>query len=294
MSADLFAALRSVRAAQSGDETAVLINDLPEVDELAAGKRDLEPRGSNKRPLEAVGYRMAYAKCISQWIFVALQGGLIILQESNDEVGRDAEVDHLLELQQIKLFFADSAIQDWIRNNKNLVSRNPEDMLKDCLECDALKEQLKNILNNPVNLFGVDMNLNRAKGTIVSGKKFDYSKFDAAHIDALCEYLEKIEKAYKETAKRVGKALQDFFGRQPGMQAQFQKWAADAWQSWVDQCHDNQPNTLRTDEAAMTGLSKKRKMGDFGQIEGFSRVSDSPDLGNCASMPTLEGGEADV
>ena len=280
MTAEIFADLRGVRAAKLDDEFLQLDTELPPYDEEPTEKRDLQPRGDKKRVLEATGYRMAYAKCIGQWVFITPQGELLILQETSDEVGRSAEVDHLLELQQIKLFFQDPTVISWLKGKKLKAA----DMYNKCITCHSITEELKNILNNAVNFFGVDKDINRAKGQVVGGKKFDWSKFDAAHTNGFCEYLTRIGKAYREIAKRVGAALQEAFGND-ALGAYFSNWANKKLRSWIDEC-----NGHRTKSAPGIAAAKSKKTKVSFLDHNIIPVTRNPNLDSCAVMPTLQIG----
>ena len=286
MSLELIGALNNVNMATDDTEVVLLVEPLPVEPGVGAAKRDLEARqGAGKRVFEAVGYRKAYAACIGKWIYVTPEGELVIVHETGEEVGRSAEVDHLFELQLVKMFLEDAEKNGWLGGLK------AADMYKKCTSCEKLNQELTNILNNPTNFWGVDKDINRAKGQVLGRKTFDFEKFDAAHASGFEKYMDDIKGPFLEIAGKIAKALEQFFNM-PGLAQRFQEWADAHYEEAMKQIRDY---ARVAGEKAVQDDKRRKTVNLKATITHGKRDKKPirgvlPDLEHCTAVPELQSG----
>lgn len=134
------------------------------------------------------GYAKAYEKCVDYYILFTRGGKLIAVnKEDSNEIGDKVNVDHLFELNQVWRFLeslfdnqglkiAKTTIDGWLTRSKEVSQElshcyshplNFANILISCSQCDNVVQDLKNILNNPVNFLGVDRGINLMKSQLL-------------------------------------------------------------------------------------------------------------------------------
>lgn len=117
------------------------------------------------------------------------RGGKLIAvnKEDSNKIGDKVNVDHLFELNQVWRFLeslfnnqglniAKTTIDRWLTRSKEVSQELPHSYLNplnpanvDLLgaQCDNVVQDLKNILNNPINFLGVDRGINLMKSQLL-------------------------------------------------------------------------------------------------------------------------------
>ena len=112
-------------------------------------------------------------------------------------------MDHLFELNQVADFLKSS----WVGGTLGTPSGTVTEWVTQATICGEIVEDLKNILNNPVNLLGVDGGLNNLKSRVIRNVAVTWADITFDRATAMNNYLVVIKPYYMEVAKCVGNAL---------------------------------------------------------------------------------------
>ncbi|KAI4164089.1 MAG: hypothetical protein LQ342_002325 [Letrouitia transgressa] len=147
---------------------------------------------------------LAYEKCVDYYILFTRGGKLIAVnKEDSNEIGDKVNVDHLFELNQVWRFLeslfdnqglkiAKTTIDGWLTRSK---------------ECDNVVQDLKNILNNPVNFLGVDRGINLMKSQLLRDVTVAWADVTFDRAVAMDSYMRVYKPFYLHIAGKVGEAL---------------------------------------------------------------------------------------
>ena len=187
----------------------------PGRDELGKRKKLPSPSGIWR----SSNYRKAYDKCVGCWIFINPQGTLEYVLDTAGAVDNRAQVNHLLEGQQIGgfLLYADKqgllGTVGGVQGAWNVLT-----------ECKAAFQEIKNIINNPVNFRGFKTSANNIKGDLLGGLDPFKPSVDTAIFMGVRDCMNAIRNPYMETAGKIGTAIEQIL-KIPGIGAKFRTWA---------------------------------------------------------------------
>ena len=263
---DIFGSLNKLPIAKTGDKILQLKEPFPDpIERRQGGEGD-----HSSRKLEAKGYNTAYDKCGSEYAAVSPDGGLTRVPTRHPINAPTGQTDHLFELQGAHIFFNYAQEHGLLPEGTRA-----DDLWNQAIDCDDLRQEFINVLNNPVNFYGIDPTINGVKKTILAGNNVDWSKLDLAHAKAFLQYMNEIKKAYFEIGKRIQAVISDWYSNVPGIGDHFDRWLnRDHWTPVINTIRNN---VERMQNQALGLKSVEVKLVDKFPEQGTSKDTYIPD-----------------
>ncbi|KAL8887181.1 MAG: hypothetical protein Q9215_005212 [Flavoplaca cf. flavocitrina] len=232
-------------------------------------------------------YRKAYDKCVGCWIFINPQGTLEYVLDTGGAVGNRAQVDHLFEGQQIGgfLLWADEqgllGAVGGVQGAWNVLTK-----------CKAAFQEIKNIINNPVNFWGFKTSANNIKGDLLGGLNPFKPSVDTAIFMGVRDYMNVIRNPYMETAGKIGTAIEQIL-KIPGIGAKFRTWAEAELDRVLRELWDEIQKRLRRMTEKQIAEDKARRATILKLSTFNPRPSQRPIKGNLFDFGICDGSSWD-